>query len=204
VFPQLANMRRSLDELKLLHRALSVSEAQAQQTAANFKASPVDQFVTVGARKQTISDIAASSNVVITTDGSGAPRAVQLRPGSRIARTSTDSETPLSGLGTPKLPTNGASRTPGLSPTTPHLPHSRTRESKPDFDLDEISAAATAAVLASMTAVPPHAKSRPAPASTTKTSSPRVKMDLDFLGGNGDDFDTDAIVRAAVASAGRR
>lgn len=196
---QLGNLRRSLDELKLLHRAVSVSSSTVQQSAANFMATPVDEFNpdgSFGRSKAALSSLAASSAVYIASDGAGGSRAVVAKPGMSI------------GASAPKAPAKIAApdtKRPEANPTRAAVTRAPPASS-PEVSgtsIEDITASATAAVLESMGMGSP--RKSPATPAGKPPSGGRVvndggfKMDLSFL-----DIDADALVADAVAQAGRR
>lgn len=150
-------MRRGLDELKGLLRAVSVSSSQAAQSAANFG---------VGGERE--GGPLALQPVYISTDGSGQARAVVPNKG-------------VKGVPRPSASSGGVEQpSPRSGSGMEEPPRAVRRAPAPAVDLEAITASATAAVMKSMAAAPPHAKAS------------RVS-----------DADTAAIVRDAVRQARR-
>ena len=200
---QLANMRRKLDELKGLHRAVSVSRSQLEQAALNFSQNPNDALLSPTAAAAG-RDKLALQPVYIATDAAGGRHAVvpasKASPSSARQAVASDTVQHSKSMSSPShhersssmmasSSTAYAKASPTSSAKPPVAPHSsRPAPRTVDVDLDSITASATDAVLKQLTASNPSKNARPG----------RVVADGGFA------MNYDDLIRAAVMEAGQQ
>jgi hypothetical protein len=208
---QLANIRRGLDELKGLHRALSAAQSSREQTALNFSQAPQDH--TVNATSLALQPVYITTSsaggparaVVPVTSPNGAPKSKHLTSGhypSTVVEGPRDHD-PTNVRHTvsaqPPPPHRATKTSPQPQPHTVKAPREMGLTTAPplppcEFDIDVVAISATAAQTAMRTLGGNGKQGK-------VVADAGFKMDLSFL----DTLDDDnPVIREAVAAAAAR